>query len=97
MWQIRLAKYAERGFEVACPELDRAHIDPQLFERRFSKIQGMARLLLLERFRDEGERHRFKLQQRLKKLRPEETKDSFWALLSDEFKPQRLCALDQRV
>jgi len=34
---------------VLVPSLDRSKVDPQLFERRFDQLQGLARLLLLER------------------------------------------------
>ena len=50
-YEMRLSKYAERGFAVVVPSLDRQKIDPQLFERRFDQLQGLARLLLLEKLK----------------------------------------------
>ena len=50
-YEMRLAKYAERGFAVVVPSLERNKIDPQLFEKRFDQLQGLARLLLLEKLK----------------------------------------------
>ena len=46
-YEMRLAKYSSRGFSVLVPQYDAARVDPQLFERRFDQLQGLARLLLL--------------------------------------------------
>jgi hypothetical protein len=62
---MRLAKYGERGFAVLVPSLDRKKIDPQLFERRFDQLQGLARLLLLESLNTAEARTKYKEQQRL--------------------------------
>ena len=51
-YEMRLAKYARRGFEVLVPNLQRDLINPQVMEAPFSKVHGMGRLLLLERFQD---------------------------------------------
>ena len=48
-YEIRLAKYAARGFEVYVPDLRRDEIDPTIFERAINRIDGLARLLVLER------------------------------------------------
>jgi hypothetical protein len=40
-YEQRLAKYADRGFAVLVPTLERNKIDPQLYERRFDQLQGM--------------------------------------------------------
>jgi hypothetical protein len=64
-YEMRLAKYGERGFAVLLPSLDRKKIDPQLFERRFDQLQGLARLLLLESLTTAESRTKYKDQQRL--------------------------------
>jgi hypothetical protein len=46
-YEMRLAKYSNRGFSVVVPSFDRNRVDPQLFEKRFDQLQGLARLLLL--------------------------------------------------
>ena len=69
-YEQRLAKYADRGFAVLVPTLQRNKIDPQLFERRFDQLQGLAKLILLEKLSTPEGRQRYKNQQRLKKLRP---------------------------
>ena len=48
-YENRLAKYARRGFEVHWPNLDRSKIDPTIFERSFSHVLGLARLLVIEK------------------------------------------------
>lgn len=65
-YEQRLAKYSSRGFSVIVPTLDRSKIDPQLFERRFDQLQGLAKLLLLERLSTPESRYRYKEQQRLR-------------------------------
>ena len=42
-YESRLAKYAERGYEIRVPSLDRRKIDPQLYERSFEKTQGLGK------------------------------------------------------
>lgn len=37
-YEMRLAKYAQRGFEVPVTELQRDRIDPTLFERSWNKV-----------------------------------------------------------
>lgn len=46
--EIRLQKYAKRGFTVVCPDLDKSRVDPAVFTRRISRSRGLARLLLYE-------------------------------------------------
>ncbi|KEF54464.1 uncharacterized protein A1O9_09631 [Exophiala aquamarina CBS 119918] len=48
-YENRLSKYSHRGFEVYWPLIDRKRIDPTIFERSFSRVQGLARLLVLEK------------------------------------------------
>jgi len=68
-YEVRLAKYAERGFEVLVPSLTRGKIDPQIFEKPFDKVQGLARLLQIEKLKDPESRIKFREQQRVKKMR----------------------------
>ncbi|RIA80590.1 hypothetical protein C1645_701466 [Glomus cerebriforme] len=48
-YEMRLAKYAERGFEIKVPSLERSRIDPIIYERNPEQLNGLARLLVLER------------------------------------------------
>ncbi|KGO72463.1 hypothetical protein PITC_076400 [Penicillium italicum] len=48
-YENRLSKYSHRGFEVFWPALDRSKIDPTIFERSFTRTEGLARLLVLEK------------------------------------------------
>ncbi|KAF9530937.1 hypothetical protein CPB83DRAFT_849901 [Crepidotus variabilis] len=48
-YEIRLAKYANRGYEVLVPNLKREAIDPTIYERSIAKMTGLARLLVLEK------------------------------------------------
>jgi hypothetical protein len=87
-YEMRLAKYARRGFDVIVPGLQRARVDPQIFEKPFDKLQGLARLLQLEQLATPEARLRFKQRQRVLKLRPPlgET-TSFWqGLGGDSFR-----------
>lgn len=65
-YEMRLAKYATRGFEVAVPELDRDRVDPFLYEKRFDQNKGLARLLMIERLKTPEERLRYRLKGQLK-------------------------------
>ncbi|KAF9530926.1 hypothetical protein CPB83DRAFT_849882 [Crepidotus variabilis] len=48
-YEIRLAKYASRGYEIFVPNLKREELDPTIYERSITKMTGLARLLVLER------------------------------------------------
>ena len=67
-YEMRLAKYAKRGFEVAVPDLQRSRVDPMIFERAWSNINGLARLLLLEKLTTPEERFQYKERHRAKKV-----------------------------
>ncbi|KAI9220072.1 hypothetical protein BC828DRAFT_137828 [Blastocladiella britannica] len=69
-YESRLAKYAQRGYEVRVPGLTRERIDPQIYERSFDKVRGLGRLLLFEALGDQENRMRFKEIQRERKGRP---------------------------
>ncbi|EED77701.1 predicted protein, partial [Postia placenta Mad-698-R] len=51
-YEVRLAKYSSRDFEVYVPTLRRDDVDPTIFERAISRIQGLGRLLVLEKIRN---------------------------------------------
>lgn len=44
-YELRLAKYALRGFKVAVPGLDLKRVDPKIYSKDFPSLQGLARLL----------------------------------------------------
>jgi hypothetical protein len=48
-YELRLEKYSKRGFQVAVPGLIRERIDPMIYEKDFSKLFGLPRLLVLEK------------------------------------------------
>ncbi|XP_006457063.1 hypothetical protein AGABI2DRAFT_181422 [Agaricus bisporus var. bisporus H97] len=58
-YEIRLEKYAKRGFEVYVPNLKREDVDPTIYERSIVKIQGLARLLVLEKLGNSDTRQNF--------------------------------------
>eukprot|EP00026_Physarum_polycephalum_P000319 Phypoly_transcript_00319.p1 GENE.Phypoly_transcript_00319~~Phypoly_transcript_00319.p1 ORF type:complete len:1731 (-),score=444.64 Phypoly_transcript_00319:70-5262(-) len=85
-YEMRLAKYSQRGFGVLVPFLERKKVDPQIFEKGFDQVQGLARLLLLERLSTPEARSQFKNQQRLRKLMPQyERRGSYWETLTARF------------
>jgi len=69
-YESRLSKYASRGFEVYWPELDRAKVDPTIFERSFPRTMGLARLLVLEQLPKPNDRERYLTQRREERGRP---------------------------
>lgn len=87
-YEVRLAKYAKRGFEVYVPSLVRADIDPtvsvlsyysgsfrvdglKIFERSIVRVEGLARLLVLERLATSDERDFFLRARRQLRGRPD--------------------------
>ncbi|TVY29345.1 Uncharacterized protein LHYA1_G001351 [Lachnellula hyalina] len=69
-YENRLSKYSHRGFEVHWPLLDRNRIDPTIFERTFGRIQGLARLLILEKLPKIADRDSYMDQRRAERGRP---------------------------
>ena len=69
-YESRLSKYARRGFEVLWPNLERQRIDPTIFERSFSRVQGLAKLLVLEKLPKESDREAYLNQRRSERGRP---------------------------
>ncbi|KAI0325229.1 ankyrin [Cubamyces sp. BRFM 1775] len=70
-YEVRLAKYSARGFEVHVLELRREDIDPTTFERSITRVQGLARLLVLERFANPDTRMRYLTDRRNLRARPQ--------------------------
>ncbi|KAI0317676.1 hypothetical protein OF83DRAFT_1022187, partial [Amylostereum chailletii] len=58
-YEVRLAKYSLRDFEIYIPNLQRGNIDPTIFERAITRIQGLARLLVLERLANANVRSQY--------------------------------------
>lgn len=77
-YEQRLAKYAERGFEVYWPELERGRIDATIYERAPWTINGLARLLVLEKFVSNVTRNTYLSERRADRSRPELYED--WSL-----------------
>lgn len=70
-YENRLSKYSHRGFEVYWPSLDRSRVDPTIFERSFSRVMGLARLLVLEKLPHPKDRDDYMAQRREERGRPE--------------------------
>lgn len=84
-YEVRLTKYAARGFEVYYPDLRREDIDPtvrhviahlflakprQIYERSLRRVEGLARLLVLEKFANSDVRYTFLDSRRTLRGRP---------------------------
>ncbi|KAG6807191.1 hypothetical protein H0H92_008472 [Tricholoma furcatifolium] len=69
-YEVRLAKYARRGFEVYVPTLERGNLDPTIYERSITRIEGLARLLVLEKLADPNARSTFIASRRNLRGRP---------------------------
>ena len=57
--EMRLAKYADRGFKIYIPDLQREQIDPSIYERGPTRIVGLAKLLVLEKLKHREDRDAF--------------------------------------
>jgi hypothetical protein len=69
-YENRLSKYSHRGFEVYWPSLDRTRVDPTIYERSFSRVLGLARLLVLEKLPHPNDRDTYLTQRRAERGRP---------------------------
>lgn len=69
-YENRLSKYSHRGFEVHWPALDRTRIDPTIYERSFSRVLGLARLLVLEKLPHPSDREIYLAKRREERGRP---------------------------
>ncbi|CDO72005.1 hypothetical protein BN946_scf184943.g40 [Trametes cinnabarina] len=74
-YEMRLTKYSTRGFEIHVPNLRREDIDPTIYERSIKRLQGLARLLVLERLTDEDTRTRYLKERRMLRARPDASFD----------------------
>ncbi|KAJ8080919.1 hypothetical protein PM082_017754 [Marasmius tenuissimus] len=70
-YEVRLAKYSSRSFEVYVPTLNRAEIDPTIYERSITQIKGLARLLVFEKIKDADSRYQFLKSRRALRGRPD--------------------------
>ncbi|KAG8952590.1 hypothetical protein FRC04_003951 [Tulasnella sp. 424] len=69
-YEVRLAKYAARGFEIHVPDLRREDFDPTIFERALTRVAGLARLLVLEKLGTQDARDGYINQRRQMRGRP---------------------------
>ena len=69
-YENRLSKYSHRGFEVYWPALNRPRIDPTIYERSFSRVMGLARLLVLEKLPHPNDRETYLAKRREERGRP---------------------------
>lgn len=69
-YENRLSKYSHRGFESYWPLLQRDRVDPTIFERSFGRVQGLARLLVLEKLPHPNDRDQYLAQRREERGRP---------------------------
>ncbi|KAH9180206.1 hypothetical protein EDB89DRAFT_2061917 [Lactarius sanguifluus] len=76
-YEIRLAKYSSRGFEVYVPGLKRDEIDPTIYERAESHVQGLARLLAIEMLATPEARNQYQLRRSLLRGRPVNGRPSY--------------------
>ncbi|KAK2799263.1 hypothetical protein FQN50_008539 [Emmonsiellopsis sp. PD_5] len=78
-YENRLAKYAHRGFEVHWSGLDRSKVDPTIFERKFTHIVGLARLLVMEKLPTQNSRDNYIEQRRDDRDRPPPRGERFYS------------------
>ncbi|KAH9022591.1 hypothetical protein EDB84DRAFT_1564938 [Lactarius hengduanensis] len=69
-YEVRLAKYSSRGFEVYVPGLKRNEIDPTIYERAVGRVQGLARLLAIEKLATPEARSQYQYRRSLLRGRP---------------------------
>ncbi|KAH9057582.1 hypothetical protein EDB87DRAFT_1686168 [Lactarius vividus] len=69
-YEVRLAKYSSRGFEVYVPGLKRDEIDPTIYERAVGRVQGLARLLAIEKLATPEARSQYQYRRSLLRGRP---------------------------
>ncbi|KAJ8080933.1 hypothetical protein PM082_017768 [Marasmius tenuissimus] len=71
-YEVRLAKYSSRSFEVYVPTLNRTDVDPTIYERSITRVEGLARLLVFEKLKDADSRYQFLESRRALRGRPNE-------------------------
>ncbi|EKM59033.1 uncharacterized protein PHACADRAFT_205211 [Phanerochaete carnosa HHB-10118-sp] len=84
-YEVRLTKYSSRDFEVYVSQLNRADIDPTIFERSIVRIQGLARLLVLEKLTTAKDRESYVQSRRQIRGRPQ-PRDFWRRLLKKRYK-----------
>ncbi|GJE83966.1 ankyrin [Phanerochaete sordida] len=84
-YEVRLTKYSARDFEIYVPELKRGDIDPTIFERSIVRIQGLARLLVLEKLATAQDREGYLQSRRQIRGRPQ-PQDAWRRLLKRKYK-----------
>ncbi|GBC03939.1 hypothetical protein RclHR1_05400001, partial [Rhizophagus clarus] len=77
-YEMRLAKYTERGFEIKVHSLERSRIDPTIYEKSFEKLNGLARLLVLERLNTPDSRYAYVEKKRERNCRPSHPKSGLY-------------------
>ncbi|CAB4474476.1 ankyrin [Rhizophagus irregularis] len=77
-YEMRLAKYTERGFEIKVHSLERSRIDPTIYEKSFEKLNGLARLLVLERLNTPENRYAYVEKKRERNCRPSHPKSGVY-------------------
>jgi len=76
-YKVRLAKYSSRGFEVYVPGLKRDKIDPTIYERTVGRVQGLARLLAIEKLATPEARSQYQARRSLLRGRPAPGRPSY--------------------
>jgi len=93
-YEVRLAKYSSRGFEIYIPGLKRNEIDPtvrlvhllrsdycvlilspKIYERAVGRVQGLARLLAIEKLATPESRNQYQQQRSILRGRPTQNSD----------------------
>ena len=82
-YETRLTKYALRGFQVYVNDLDRKRIDPTIYERSAIRVQGLARLLLLEKLTSAQQRNDYIDKRRQRSCRPSRKQTIYYPNRSD--------------
>ncbi|KAI9451557.1 hypothetical protein BJY52DRAFT_1297191 [Lactarius psammicola] len=76
-YEVRLAKYSSRGFEVYIPGLKRDEIDPTIYERAVGHVQGLARLLAIEKLATPEARNQYQYRRSMLRGRPAFSRSSY--------------------
>ncbi|KDQ19312.1 hypothetical protein BOTBODRAFT_142912 [Botryobasidium botryosum FD-172 SS1] len=83
-YEVRLAKYSARGFEIHVPDLRRKDIDPTIYERSIKHVTGLARLLVFEKITNVAEKDKYLAARREARGRPPIAR--FTRMLFDDLK-----------
>jgi len=69
-YELRLAKYASRGFAVSVTGFDHSRVDPNLFDKPFYMLRGLSKLIVLDKLRTPLDRLQYQERQRTKNNKP---------------------------